>query len=82
MPNELKIEIQQIWEKLDNDAKNSNRILNFSEEAQTLFNVWLIKHENNTRSGCHPTYWESHLGKQAKALAVLIIILHRLDEII
>src|SRR6201999_1263680 len=65
---------------IDKSTRQGGRILTFDEEAQIFFDTWLVVHENNTRSGQHPLYWESHLGKQAKALAVITIILHRLFE--
>ncbi len=45
-----------------------------------FFDQWLVNHENDTRGGAHPIYWAGHLGKQAKLVAVLVIILHRLRE--
>ncbi len=67
-------------EQLDAEAASRTRSLSFSNEAQLHFDEWLVKHENEARFGCHPLYWESHLGKQAKAVAVLTIILHALNE--
>lgn len=80
IPTQLEADIQRIWIQIDEEAGLKNRILTFSSEAQVKFDTWLIKHENDTRFGNHPAYWESHLGKQAKALAVLVITLHRLNE--
>jgi len=72
--------MQNLFQQLDNDAK-TNRTLYFSVNAQNHFNTWLINNENDARSGSHPGYWESHIGKQAKVIAVLSIIIHRLKEI-
>jgi len=80
LPKELETQIQELIIKLNDDSRLKNRTLCFDEEAQVLFDAWLEKHENETRSGDHPIYWESHLGKQAKALAVSVIILHKLKE--
>lgn len=80
MPSSLESEIQEIMELLDAETLIQGRCLTFSDEAQVHFDEWLIKHENDARFGAHPLYWESHLGKQAKAVAVLAIILHRLHE--
>lgn len=77
----LENEIQKIVELLDWGNMNQSRLLTFSEEAQALFDEWLVKQENDARFGGHPLYWESHLGKQAKVIAVLAIILHRLQEV-
>ena len=82
VPPSLEEEIQKIFERLDKDAENLNRILHFDNEAQGYFDQWLVKHENDARFGGHPSYWESYLGKQAKAVAVLVIILHRLSEVV
>lgn len=73
--------IQKIVEQLDADSGAQGRCLTFSIEAQACFDEWLVKHENDTRSGTHPLYWESHLGKQAKVVALLAIALHRLNEV-
>lgn len=81
MPVSLENEIQKVMEILDTEILNQTRCLSFSHEAQIHFDEWLVKHENDTRFGSHPLYWESHLGKQAKAVAVLAIILHRLNEV-
>lgn len=78
----LENEIQTLMEHLDAGTTNQIHLLLFTEEAQSHFDEWLVKHENNARSGGHPVFWESHLGKQAKAVAVLTIILHRLEEVI
>ncbi|KPK32603.1 MAG: hypothetical protein AMS24_03790 [Chlamydiae bacterium SM23_39] len=77
----LKLKIEDIFNKIDEGSKD-NRDLYFSNETQILFNEWLEAHENNTRFGKHPTHWESHLGKQSKPLAVLIIVIHCLQEIL
>lgn len=82
VPAVLECEIQKVVERLDAEVTNQTRILSFSVEAQAHFDEWLVKHENDSRFGGHPLYWESHLGKQAKAVAVLVIILHRLEEVI
>lgn len=80
MPASLETEIQRLIERLDTETSNQTRCLSFTEEAQAHFNEWLVKHENDARFGAHLLYWESHLGKQAKAVAVLAIILHILNE--
>jgi hypothetical protein len=80
MPDSLENEIQKIIVRLDEETSNQSRRLSFNDEAQVHFDEWLVKHENDARFGAHPLYWESHLGKQAKAVAVLAIILHRLKE--
>jgi hypothetical protein len=82
MPAPLENEIQRVMELLDAETSNQTRHLSFSPEAQIYFDEWLVKHENDSRSGNHPLYWESHLGKQAKAVAVLTIVLHRLSEVL
>ena len=80
MPNTLESEIQRVMQLLDTESSSQIRLLFFNDEAQVHFDEWLVKHENDARFGAHPLYWESHLGKQAKAVAVLAIILHRLNE--
>ena len=80
MPDFLEKEIQKVMEILDTEVVGQTRCLLFSDEAQIHFDEWLINHENDTRFGSHPLYWESHLGKQAKVVAVLAIVLHRLNE--
>jgi putative DNA primase/helicase len=73
--------VKELISEVDSGVRESQRTLSFCiEEAQKHFDEWLVKHENRARSGQHPIYWESHLGKQATALAVLTIVLHRLDE--
>lgn len=81
VPLELEKEIQDIWKQIDDDARGKGRVLAFNDYAQKRFDQWLIYHENYARFGGHPVYWESHLGKQAKALAVIVIFLHRLQEV-
>lgn len=81
VPDSLETEIQNLFEQLDQQA-SQNRIISFTSGAQAHFDSWLIANENDARSNQHPGYWESHLGKQAKAVAVLTIIIHRLKEII
>lgn len=81
IPAFLESEIQKLMELLDTGITKQIRKLFFSCEAQTHFDAWLVKHENDARFGAHPLYWESHLGKQAKVVAVLAIILHRLHEV-
>lgn len=81
MPKELEDRIQQLFIKIDEEAlSKANRVLSFDEEAQSHFDKWQIPLENDCRSGRHPIYWESHLGKQTKLLASLCIVLHRLLE--
>jgi putative DNA primase/helicase len=80
MPTAIEAKIQEIIEQLDTDFSSEPRQLSFNDEAQVFFDQWLFNHENNTRGGAHPIYWEGHLGKQAKVVAVLVIILHRLKE--
>ncbi len=81
IPSELETKIQQIFVSIDQQAlNNSARDLHFDEEAQLLFDRWQTSLENDCRSGHHPIYWESHLGKQPKLLATLCIVLHRLLE--
>lgn len=81
LSQENTIQIQELIKKLDKETLLS-RTLSFNAEAQFEFDRWLIEHERDVRSGNHPVYWESHLGKQAKGLAVLVIVLHRLIETI
>ena len=78
---ELNSFVQQLIMEIDENTRESRRTLSFGHEAQKRFDDWLVSHENNTRSGLHPLYWESHLGKQAMALAIIVIILHRLLEV-
>lgn len=73
-------QIQQLVVEIDDSVRERQRTLVFTGDAQKRFDDWLVQHENNTRSGDHPIYWESHLGKQATALAILTIFLHRLSE--
>lgn len=80
VPVDLEKGVQRIVEQIDDDATCSSRILAFSKDAQGHFDEWLFKHENDSRLGGHPLYWESHLGKQAKVVAVLVIVIHRLAE--
>ncbi len=82
VPAYLEEKIQEMMTLLDSGDTSQPRTLFFSDEAQIYFDQWLVKHENDMRSGIHPMYWESHLGKQAKALAILVIILHRLNEVL
>lgn len=82
LPPGIEDEIKDIFKTLDEEGRRAPQTLFFSKEAQRRFDEWLVKHENDARSGKHPIYWESHLGKQAKALAVLVIILHRLLDVI
>ncbi len=79
VPAELEEKIQSLFDQLESQE---NRDLCFSGEAQASFDTWLVENENNARSGKHPPYWESHLGKQAKVVAVCVIILHRINEIL
>lgn len=82
MPPELESRLQQLFVEMDKEAlNNSGRVLHFDEKAQSRFDAWQISLENDCRSGQHPTYWESHLGKQSKLLASLCIMLHRLFEV-
>jgi putative DNA primase/helicase len=82
VPPELEKELQRFFVDLDKEAlNNSERVLHFDEAAQRHFDLWQIALENDCRSGDHPSYWESHLGKQAKLLASLCIVLHRLFEL-
>jgi len=81
VPQQLQDEMQSIWDTLDRESIGSYRYIRFKQEAQSKFDEWLVDHENDARFGNHPPYWESHLGKQAKTLASLVIILHRLEEI-
>lgn len=80
VPEDLEAEIQNLFARLDLEA-NQSRDLYFTPDAQSYFDTWLVTHENDARSGGYPGYWESHLGKQSKVIAVLAIILHRLKEI-
>lgn len=82
VPISLENEIQRAVEQIDAGATNGHRLLYFCEETQAQFDEWLIKHENDSRSSGHSLYWESHLGKQAKVVAVLTIVLHRLQEVL
>lgn len=82
IPQELENKIQQVFVNIDKAALNNpDRTLHFDSEAQLLFDRWQTKLENDCRSGHHPIYWESHLGKQPKLLASLCIVLHRLLEV-
>lgn len=74
-------EIERYFHCIDEEARSGERTLSFGSESQLQFNEWVIANENNARFGEHPSYWESHLGKQSKAVAVLVIILHRLQEL-
>lgn len=81
IPPELQSRIESYFQRIDNEAlTNLNRSLHFEDQAQLMFDKWHVSLENDCRSGQHPTYWESHLGKQTKLLASLCIILHRLFE--
>lgn len=80
LPKELEEEVQKLILKIDEGALAALRTLHFSPHAQERFNTWMKENENSARSGKHPPYWEAHLGKQAKVVAVLAIILHRLQE--
>ncbi len=82
MPTAIEAKIQGIIERLDTDFSSEPRQLSFNDETQVFFDRWLVNHENDTRGGAHPIYWEGHLGKQAKVVAVLVIILHRFKEAI
>ena len=82
MPTAIEAKIQGIIEQLDTDFSGEPRQLLFNDEAQMFFDQWLVCHENDTRGGAHPIYWESHLGKQAKVVAVFVIILLRFKEAI
>lgn len=78
MPPAIETKIQEVVKKLDTEFSGQPCQLTFSDEAQMCFDQWLVAHENDTRCGAHPLHWESHLGKQAKVVAVFVIILHRL----
>lgn len=82
MPPAIETKIKGIIEQLETNFSGQPRQLSFNDEAQVYFDQWLINHENDTRSGVHPLHWESHLGKQAKVVAIFAIILHRLKEAI
>jgi hypothetical protein len=69
-----------LFKYLDESGRSADRVLHFNDDAQDRFDTWLTQHENEARSGQYPTYWKSHLGKQAEGVAVLSIILHRLHE--
>ncbi|MBS0604918.1 MAG: DUF3987 domain-containing protein [Verrucomicrobia bacterium] len=80
VPIDLEVQIQSLFEQMNREG-GQDRTLCFSNDAQAVFDKWLVENENNARSGQHPGYWESHLGKQSKAVAVLTIVLHRLKEL-
>lgn len=80
MPSAIETKIEGIIKQLETNFSGQPRLLSFSSEAQVYFDQWLVNHESDTRCGVHPLYWESHLGKQAKVVAVFVIILHRLKE--
>lgn len=81
IPPELESKIQEVFVSIDQKALNiSGRTLQFCIKAQLLFDKWHLQLENECRSGQHPIYWESHLGKQPKLLASLCIILHQILE--
>lgn len=77
----LEADMDDLINQLDNNA-NRTCTIRFSSDAQAHFDKWLVANENSARSGKHPGYWESHLGKQSKVVAVLTIIIHRLKEIL
>ena len=81
-PPQMREQIGAILSLLDEAGLGSQRELAFHAEAQPHFDAWLTHKENEARSGGHPIYWESHLGKQAKVIAVLAIVLHRLSEVV
>lgn len=81
MPDDLEKEIEAVFKTIDDRAQAGTRNLRFSAAAQEYFDEWHVGLENECRSGRHPPYWESHLGKQHKLLAALCIILHVLWEI-
>ena len=80
IPSDLHKQIYCRLENLDKQSQAEFMEIVFSPEAQDRFDQWLIAHETDSRSGRHPVYWESHLGKQAKLVAVACIVLHSLDE--
>ena len=80
MPEELENKIQQLFIDIDQMTLSESRKLTFDSEAQEYFDALERTNENECRSGGHPSYWESHLGKQPKLLAALCIILHVLKE--
>lgn len=82
MPPELEELIAQTFAKLDQETSDKARCLTFCKEAQEYFDQWHVKLETNCRSGEHPPYWESQMGKQSKLIASLCIILHCLSEIL
>ncbi len=82
VPKELQEQMESLFLALDSDAISCERELHFSEQAQERFDEWLVNSENDARSGGHPVYWESHLGKQSKVVGAIVIILHRLREIL
>lgn len=82
IPTELEAKLQKFFVEMDEAALGSpSQVLHFDKTAQTHFDGWQIPLENDCRSGNHPTYWESHLGKQSKLLAALCIMLHRLFKV-
>ncbi|MCB1136412.1 MAG: DUF3987 domain-containing protein [Chlamydiia bacterium] len=79
---EVEQAMKELFPSLDRIASTDGKVLRFSKEAQNLFDQWLKALELEARSGRHPEYWELHLGKQAKVVAVCSIVLHCMDEAI
>ncbi|MBS0637342.1 MAG: DUF3987 domain-containing protein [Verrucomicrobia bacterium] len=82
MSDDLENKIENLFITIDEQTQDVERCLRFSAEAQQYFDHWHITLENECRSGAHPPYWESHIGKEPKLLAALCIILHVLQEVI
>ncbi len=82
MPVELEKQLVELATAVESKTRNGNRCLTFSTEAQDYFDCWETSLQQDCRSGEHPAYWESHLGKQPKLLAALCIILHTVDEVL
>lgn len=82
LSEEQEEKVQQLFIALDKQMRSGARMLHFADDAQTAFDTWLVQNENSCRSGGHPTYWESHLGKLSKLVGSLSIILHNWQEIL
>lgn len=82
---ELEIPIYQIFDCLDSltfDPADQPIILDFSSEAQKLFDCWQESYEKRLRAGNLPPHMEAHLTKYKKLLPAICLILEHLKEAI
>ncbi|MGA8163872.1 MAG: DUF3987 domain-containing protein [Waddliaceae bacterium] len=67
-------QIYEFLEQMDFDPEGNSVILNFSDDAQTVFDEWQRKHELCLRKGILPSYLEAHFAKYKKLLPALCLV--------